>query len=168
VGLDQPSFTPYHAWGPDKGSKACPVCKYGRYMGMILFVGNQPITQNTKAWLAWIEQQSLKHGQYLKGYFVYGNSRAYSKDSRQKELEQLGQELGIKQTALTCVPSLNDTASEVYLNRLHPTAENTLVMYKNGRIVYKLVNAAANPGTFVQLSRILERNRASFQIFADR
>lgn len=35
IGEDQPSFTPFHAWGPDKGTNTCPVCKYGRYHGII-------------------------------------------------------------------------------------------------------------------------------------
>lgn len=40
VGEDQPSFIPFHAYGPDRGTQTCPVCKYGRYHGIIYFVGN--------------------------------------------------------------------------------------------------------------------------------
>ncbi|HBR54654.1 MAG TPA: intradiol ring-cleavage dioxygenase, partial [Flavobacteriaceae bacterium] len=29
------SFTPYHAYGPDKGTKTCPICKYGWYQGIL-------------------------------------------------------------------------------------------------------------------------------------
>ncbi len=31
IGEASPSFTPFHAFGPDKGTKTCPVCQYGRY-----------------------------------------------------------------------------------------------------------------------------------------
>jgi protocatechuate 3,4-dioxygenase, beta subunit len=42
IGEDNPSFIPFHAWGPDKGTRTCPVCKYGRYHGVVYFVGNNP------------------------------------------------------------------------------------------------------------------------------
>lgn len=42
IGEDQPSFTPFHAYGPDKGTRACPVCKHARHHGIIYFVGNHP------------------------------------------------------------------------------------------------------------------------------
>ncbi|CAN5450543.1 hypothetical protein BH11BAC3_BH11BAC3_42130 [soil metagenome] len=80
IGEDQPSFTPFHAFGPDKGSTACPVCKYGRYHGVIYYVGNNPNWQHIKKWLTFLEQQSIARRKYLKAYFVYGNGNDYSKD----------------------------------------------------------------------------------------
>ena len=59
IGEDQPSFTPFHAYGPDKGSKACPVCKYGRYHGIIYFVGDHPDWTDIRKWLAFLEQESV-------------------------------------------------------------------------------------------------------------
>lgn len=48
IGEDQPSFFPYHAFGSDKGTQTCPVCKYGRYHGIIYFVGDNPNWQEIK------------------------------------------------------------------------------------------------------------------------
>ena len=70
IGEDQPSFSPFHAYGPDKGSTACPVCKYGRYQGIIYFAGNKPNWSEIKTWLQFLEEQSIKNGKYLKVYFV--------------------------------------------------------------------------------------------------
>ncbi|MBK8355591.1 MAG: hypothetical protein IPL13_09540 [Saprospiraceae bacterium] len=38
IGEDNPSFTPFHAFGPDKGTRTCPVCKYGRFHGIVYFI----------------------------------------------------------------------------------------------------------------------------------
>lgn len=39
IGEDQPSFIPFHAFGPDRGTRTCPVCKYGRYHGIVFLLG---------------------------------------------------------------------------------------------------------------------------------
>jgi protocatechuate 3,4-dioxygenase beta subunit len=54
IGEDNPSFTPFHAFGPDKGTKTCPVCKYGRYHGIVYFVGNHPNWEHIKKWLSFL------------------------------------------------------------------------------------------------------------------
>jgi protocatechuate 3,4-dioxygenase, beta subunit len=51
IGEDNPSFIPYHAFGPDKGTRTCPVCKYGRFHGIVYFVGNHPNWDDIKKWL---------------------------------------------------------------------------------------------------------------------
>ena len=58
VGEDQPSFIPFHAYGPDRGTQTCPVCKYGRYHGIIYFVGNNTNWNEVKNWLQFLEQES--------------------------------------------------------------------------------------------------------------
>jgi protocatechuate 3,4-dioxygenase beta subunit len=45
------SFSPFYAWGPDKGTKTCPVCKYGWYHGILYFIGNHPNWDEIKQWL---------------------------------------------------------------------------------------------------------------------
>ncbi len=80
IGLDQPSFMPYHSYGPDKGSRACPVCKYGRYKGILYFVGNNPDWMEIKKWLALFLESNiflcnlgefLEHGAELISRFYY-------------------------------------------------------------------------------------------------
>ncbi len=160
IGEDQSSFIPFHAYGPDTGTRACPVCKYGRYHGIIYFVGNHPSWVDIRKWLAFLEQESLSRGKHLKAYFVYGNANGYSQDQRREELERLGSELGLKSVALTFVPSLSDTDSEINLSRVDPSVENTIVVYRNRKIVDKFVNLKPSDTSFRMVSATLDRTKS--------
>lgn len=162
IGEDQPSFTPYHAWGPDKGTKTCPVCKYGRYHGIIYFVGNTPDWQDIKKWLTFLEQESHNRSKYLKAYFVYGNDQGYSKEKRMAELEQMGMELNLEHVALTFVPSFSDKGSEINLNKLNPAMDNTFIIYKYRTIIDKYVNLKPTADNFLKLSKTLDATTNDF------
>lgn len=162
IGEDQPSFTPFHAFGPDKGSRACPVCKYGRYHGIIYFVGNQPKWAGIKKWLTFLEQQSIERSKYLKVYFVYGNARDYDKEKREKELENTGRELGLKNIALTFVPSFSDSESEANLNKVNPDVENTFIVYRNGTIIAKFIDFKPTEENFNYLTKVLDTGKGEF------
>lgn len=162
IGEDQPSFIPFHAFGPDRGSQACPVCKYGRYHGIVLFVGNNPDWDDIKKWLGFLELQSMSRQKYLKAYFVYGNENAYSKSKRANELETIGRELNLQRTALTFVPSFSDSKTEANLNKINPETENTFIIYKNRRIVDKYIDLKANSENFALISNSLDRTRGDF------
>lgn len=165
IGYDQPSFMPYHAYGPDKGSRACPVCKYGRFHGLLYFVGNQPDWIDIKRWLFFLEKESRLRKTYLKVYFVYGNEKGYNHDKRRMELEKLGKELGIEQLALCFVPSFSDTASEANLNRIDPFVKNTFILYKNRRIIDKRINLSASEKNFEAIVNMLNSgNQALFKL----
>ncbi|ULQ55242.1 hypothetical protein KJS94_11370 [Flavihumibacter rivuli] len=162
IGEDQPSFMPYHAYGPDKGTRTCPVCKYGRYHGIVYFVGNNPNWDVIKQWLAFLEQESRKRESYLKAYFVYGNSQQYNKATREKELTALGKELGLQRTALTFVPSYADTESEANLNKINPEAQSTMIVYKHRTIVDKFINLPPSEENFRMLSAVLDKTRGNY------
>ena len=162
IGEDQPSFRPFHAFGPDKGSRACPVCKYGRYHGIVYFVGDNPAWADIKKWLTFLEQQSVARRKYLKAYFVYGNTLDYSRDKRQKELENIGLELNLKNIALTFVPSFADTESEADLNKIDQAAENTFVIYRNRTIIDKFINLKPTAENFRLLAKELDTNKGDY------
>jgi protocatechuate 3,4-dioxygenase, beta subunit len=162
IGEDQPSFLPFHAYGPDKGTRTCPVCKYGRYHGLMFFVGNNPNWKNIKAWLSYLEKESIAREQYLKAYFVYGNANNYNKAARQKELEAIGNELGIVKMALTFVPSFLDIESEANLNKINPEAESTFIIYKHRTIVDKFVNLEPTPENFKLITQSLEKTKGDY------
>lgn len=162
IGEDQPSFIPFHAFGPDKGSRACPVCKYGRYHGIVYFVGENPDWEDIRKWLQFLEMESIRRQQYLKAYFVYGNPKSYDRNARQAELENLGKELGIQKTALTFVPSFADKATEANLNRINPAVANTFVIYKHRRIIDKYIDLTATPENFKLLSEVLDKTKGVY------
>jgi protocatechuate 3,4-dioxygenase, beta subunit len=162
IGEDNPSFTPYHAFGPDKGTRTCPVCKYGRFHGIIYFVGNNPNWDDIKKWLTFLEQESVTRSKYLKVYFVYGNEKDYDKDTRQTQLENIGNLLLLKNTALTFVPSMADTESEVNLNKINPIVENTFVIFKHSSIIDKFVNFKATADNFKIISSTLDKTKGDY------
>ncbi|MPR32924.1 dioxygenase family protein [Salmonirosea aquatica] len=132
IGEESPSFTPYHAWGPDKGSKACPVCKYGRNYGILYFVGATESWDNFKKWLVLLEKLSGEKRDQLKVYLVC--EAGGTPEKTQRQLEQVGRELDIQNLALTFVPDFGDQESDVYLNKLDAKAVNTFIVY-NSRVI---------------------------------
>lgn len=162
IGENNPSFTPFHAFGPDKGTKTCPVCKYGRFHGIVYFVGNNPNWDNIKEWLSFLELESVNRSKYIKVYFVYGNKKDYNKDKRQKDLENLGNELNIKNTALTFVPSFSDEESEVNLNKINPEVENTFVIYRHRAIIDKFVNLKPTKENYKLISQTLDKTKNEY------
>jgi protocatechuate 3,4-dioxygenase beta subunit len=162
IGEDNPSFIPYHAWGPDKGTRACPVCKYGRYHGIVYFVGNNPNWNDIKKWLLFLEQESRDRNKYLKAYFVYGNENDYSKDTRQKELEKIGKELNLKNIALTFVPSFADTESDVNFNKINPAVENTFIIYRQIAIIAKFIDLSPTEENFKIMSSTLDKTKSDY------
>lgn len=162
IGEDNPSFTPFHAWGPDKGTRTCPVCKYGRFHGIVYFVGSQPNWSEIKEWLTFLERESVNREKYLKVYFVYGNKKGYSKSNRQIELEQLGKELNLENIALTFVPSFTDMQSEVHLNKINPKVENTIIIYRHRNIIGKFVNLKPTKENQNEVSKMLDKTVSKY------
>jgi protocatechuate 3,4-dioxygenase beta subunit len=162
IGEDQPSFIPFHAYGPDKGTRTCPVCKYGRYHGVIYFVGDNPNWDEIKKWLKQLDNESVSREKYLKAYFVYGNLKNYNKRERQIELEKIGNDLGLKKIALTFVPSFSDTESEVNLNKINPNIDNTFILYKHRTIVDKYVNLKPTEQNFKLISELLDNTKGNY------
>lgn len=157
IGEDVFSFIPFHAWGPDKGTRACPVCKYGWYHGILYFVGNNPNWNEIKLWLAFLESESKKREKYLMVYFVYGNEINYSKSTREHELVLLGKELGLQKVALTYLPAFSDKESEVNLNKINAEAANTFIIYKRSKIVGKFINLQPTQSNYKLLTALLDQ-----------
>lgn len=151
IGEESPSFTPYHAWGADQGSKACPVCKYGRDYGILYFVKNTEPLDEVKQWLVALEKLSQQKGKSLKVYLICEANGEQEQTVRL--LERLGQELGIRRLALTMVPTFADQESEVYLNRIEFQAENTFIVYKSRIIIDTYQNLQPTAADFKKLTR---------------
>ena len=162
VGEVDPSFTPYHAYGPDKGTWTCPLCKYGGYHGILFFVGNHPNWHDIEKWVVFLEQESVARNAYLKAFFVYGNENNYSQQTREKELEAMGDDLDIKYVALTFVPSMTDTATEVFFNKINPNVENTFIVYQQGEIIDKYVNLTATPDNYKRIISSIENTMTEY------
>jgi protocatechuate 3,4-dioxygenase, beta subunit len=162
IGETSPSFMPFHAWGPDRGTKTCPICKYGRYHGIVYFVGNNTNWEDIKQWLVYLEKESVARQKYLKVFFVYGNEKEFSVSKRRKELEYIGDELHIKNTALTFVPSFSDKETEVNLYKINPAVENTFIIYRHRDIIGKFIDFRPTLENFHLMSLTLDKTRSDF------
>ena len=162
IGEDVFSFTPYHAWGPDRGTNTCPICKYGRYQGILYFVGNNPDWNEIKEWLKYLEKESSVRAQYLKAYFIYGNESEEERTKVIERLERLGQQLNLRKVALTIVPSFTDEGSEIYLNEINQKVENTFIIYKHSNIVSKFINLKPSSENFASISKALDQTKGDF------
>ena len=163
IGDEFPSFIPFHAWGPDRGSRACPVCKYGRYQGVVYVVGKSPNWSSIKDWLKFLEEESTAREKTLKVFFVYGNKEGYKADVRRVELESIGKELGLFNIALTYVPSLGDSETEVHLLKIEPAQESIFFIYRQRAIVDKFINLAPTEENFSRIRASLDRTKGKYQ-----
>lgn len=140
---ESPAFDPQHAWGPDKGSHACPMCKYGYQPGVLYWVNTDTDWREVEAWTRWLEELSQRSGEKeFKAYLIYSNAPGLSRAQMEEKLSALGRKLNVTKMALTYVPSPNDTASNAALNRINPRTRNTFIVYVNRRVVDKFVNFA--------------------------
>ena len=162
IGEDLNSFTPYHSFGPDKGTKTCPICKYGWYHGILYFVGNDPDWKAIKRWLTFLDHESQRREKYLKAYFIYGNEKNYSIEKRSADLEQLGNELQLKNVALTFVPSFFDRSSEIYLNKINPNIKNTFIIYRRSNIIGKYTNLEPTEENFAKIQQHLDQTNNEY------
>jgi len=74
----------------------------------------------------------------------------------------MGLKLRLKSIALTFVPSLTDTESEVNLNRINPSLENTFIIYRHRTIVDKLIDLKPTPENFKMMVSALERTNSNY------
>lgn len=162
VGEDVVSFTPRHAWGPDKGTSTCPVCKYGWYHGVLYVVAKDPNWPEIKSWLTFFERESAARDDRLKVYFVYADPRGYNAAVRERELESLGRELGITRVALTFVPSVTDEPSDIALNRFNPDVATTMVLYRRSRVIGTMLDPKPTEASFVYVREHLDRTRNEY------
>ena len=155
VGEDLTSFTPYHVFGPDIGSKTCPICKYGRFQGILYFVGNNPDCDAILEWLSYFEFLAEQQTPYLKVYFVYGNENE-SFEKQKSFMKDIGTRLQLKHTALTIVPSLKDTISNIHKLQLDPTNKNTIFLYKRSNITAIYHDLPPSTESFKMIKKQLE------------
>lgn len=162
IGEEVFSFTPYHAWGADKGSRACPVCKYGWFHGILYCVGNKPDWAEIRQWLKFLEDESITRGDRLKVFLVYGNEKEYARPARERILEEIGRELKLTHVALTFVPSFADTESDVHLNRIDPEVENTFIMFRRSTVVGNFVALKPTKDNFALITRRLDSTTTEY------
>lgn len=98
---------------------------------------------------------------------MYGSQNTANRNEQQTTLEKIGKELNIRHTALTYVPSWNDKASDMNLNKINPDVENTFIVYKQRNIVDKFINLKPTEENFVSIKKTLNRTQSNYLLLPE-
>lgn len=139
VGEGAPAFDPYHVSGKDKGTKTCPMCKYGtRTDGLILWINDD--LQNYEKLLSFLEAQYLtKNANNWKTFIVFMNPRHESETLLKQKLGDYARHLDLKNVAFTFIHSPTDTETAGVYD-INPKVKNTIFAYKKRVITKKFIN----------------------------
>ncbi|RYG44035.1 MAG: hypothetical protein EOO01_20240 [Chitinophagaceae bacterium] len=144
IGANCPAFDPLHLSGADKGSTACPMCKYGYGKGVMLWLNHANLEQMT-GFLQTMEKEIIARGEKnLRVFVIYMNPFYQENDAEESRIVQgkiakWCEEKSLHKVAVVWVPSPvdEDTAQ---LFKINPEAKNTVLVYKKRKVASKWVN----------------------------
>ncbi len=148
IGSNCPAFDPVHLSGPDKGSTACPMCKYGSGRGVMVWFNHASLDE-MKNFAAILEKEMNDRGvKKLRVFLVYMNPFYKENDGEglrisQKKIIEWCEKQNLVQVAMVWIPSPVDKETAV-LYKVNPKAKNTVLVYKKRSIVAKWVNIEYN------------------------
>jgi protocatechuate 3,4-dioxygenase beta subunit len=102
---------------------------------VLYFVTADFRAERVRAWLRFLDQESERRGERLNVYFVYVGNAKDDPAHLRLSLAQLGEQLALKNLALTFVPSATDRPSDMYRNQIDPATPATLIVYRQRRII---------------------------------
>ncbi|MFT3910704.1 MAG: hypothetical protein QM737_14900 [Ferruginibacter sp.] len=144
IGANCPAFDPIHLSGIDKEKKACPMCKYGKGQGIMVWFNHKNLEQ-MKNFVSLLETTMQQRGETnFRVFLVYMNpAYKYNDETGQKilrgKLIKWAEEQQLKKVALLWVPSPVDAETcGIYL--INPGAKNTVFVYKKRKVIAKYIN----------------------------
>ncbi len=139
VGEGAPAFDPYHISGKDKGTKTCPMCKYGaKTDGLMVWINDD--IKNYEKMLRFLEAQYLtKNPNNWKTFIIFMNPMHENESLLKQKLSDFAQRLGLKNVAFTFISSPTD-AETAGVYEINPKVKNTIFAYKKRVITNKLIN----------------------------
>ncbi len=162
VGDECPAFDPRHVAGPDKGTRTCPMCKYGSQQGILIWVNTDDLV-NVAAMAKRLEEEiTLKGTRRIRAFIVYMNPNNEAKSEVERRLRFFALDAGLSQVAVTYVPSPGDTRTSG-LYRINPSSDvrNTVIVYKSRKVFDKYVNFAATAEDLDRLIASVEKAETS-------
>lgn len=127
------SWHPIHVAGPDKGTRACPICNYPEYPAVIIFANDG---ENTAALLSEMEQllADPNHDD-LKIFFVV-------MDTPRSKLEQLATDLTVSRVAVCEIDP--ESKEKVFADyQIDASKGNTVMVYQNFKVHANFVDLSA-------------------------
>jgi protocatechuate 3,4-dioxygenase beta subunit len=141
VGENCPTFTPIHASGKDKGTKVCPMCKYGYKQGVMAWV-------NTNDWSAMqklavkLNKLAIKRGAgQFHAFLIFMNPENLPVSEVNDRLHSMAISYGIKNVALLHIaPEKSSKTFDLYRLNRHKDISNTILLFKGRYISDKYIN----------------------------
>ncbi len=157
IGSESPAFSPQHVAGPDKGSHACPMCKYGYHPGIMVFVNTDDDWKNITSICQRLEEESIKRkAKKFKAYLIYTNPNKLPVKELKRKLGEFASKIAVKNMAITYVPSVVDKETDMHLNKINPKTRTTIIVYHNRTVFDKFVDFSATEKNFNLLFHSVE------------
>jgi protocatechuate 3,4-dioxygenase beta subunit len=153
IGGEAPAFDPQHVTGPDRGTHACPMCKYGNRTVVLIWV-NADAMDGVAAIAARMEREIGARGpSRLKAFVVAMNPGSRSVKEIEATLTSFARQASLDQVALTYVPGPRDPkSSALYAINPDPLVRSTVLVTRNRRVTAKFVNPGADAGSLDRLA----------------
>lgn len=150
VGAEAPAFDPYHVSGKDKGTKICPMCKYGmKTDGLMIWINDD--LKNYEKMLCFLEAQYLtKSANTWKTFIVFMNPNREKETVLKQKLSDFAQKLNLKNVAFTFINTPTD-AETAGVYTINSKVRNTIFAYKKRVITKKIVNFDTSNENFSSL-----------------
>jgi protocatechuate 3,4-dioxygenase beta subunit len=145
-GEEVAAWNPIHVGGPDKGTRACPVCTYLEKPAVVVFTRDG---DNAAALAQRLEKLVTVHERHgLKGFIVVidGTPQKLAKMTADLRLQRIG----------VCYPDPQTRDKDLgELYKVHPAAQNTIIVYKDYKVTTNFVNLDA--GHFDAVGKAVQR-----------
>lgn len=145
IGESAPAIDPTHVWGLDKGTNACPMCKYGYGQGVMIWVNTDRLTQLVPLARQLETDLMIKRKNEGRVFFIYMNPNRRKASEVESLLTDFAQRAQLDQVAVLYIPDPQDlTTAGLYRINPDKSVLTTVIIYKNRRVFDKLVNVSGN------------------------
>lgn len=140
-GEDVAAWNPIHVAGPDKGTRACPVCTYLEKPAVVAFTRDG---DNAAALAEQLEKLvAANERKNLKGFVIVIDAvpDKLAKMAADKRITKVG----------VCYPDPRTKDKDLgELYKIHPRAQNTIIIYRNYKVTANFVNLDARQFAVVE------------------
>ena len=138
AGDECPTFTPVHFTGPDKGTKVCPMCKYGYRKGVMAWINFDDIKVINELAHSFEREAVSYAAKEFKGFIIFMNPAGLSNEEIESKIVA---NYKSKSVAFLTIPA--SEAEAVYnryrLNR-HPEVKSTVIYFERRLVTKKTVH----------------------------
>jgi polyisoprenoid-binding protein YceI len=149
-GEEVAAWNPIHVAGPDKGTRACPVCTYLERPAVVVFTRDG---DNAAALAEQLEKLvAANEGKDLKGFVVV-------LDATPDRLAKMAADKRITKIDV-CYPDPRTKDKDLELYKIHPQALNTILIYRDYKVTANFVNLDARQFNAVEAAACSSADRA--------